>query len=219
VPSFLFRLDDASGSSALDSITGKSAVCDGVTYLCPTFGVAGIKNTAANFAAFTDGLVLNSIGSFNMSLGVSIEMWINSSTSSRGAAAQIGNSSSVFGIGVCGLPVAGTSSGPGSGTNGCTALSSGGSQIFGVTTATLADGNWHFFAATGNFSSNTIIVYIDGKAQPITQISQSSNDQAPGIIIGGSINNSSVVGTYDEIAIYNGIISAQQVLNDYQNPL
>lgn len=90
----------------------------------------------------------------------------------------------------------------------------------------LNNGDWHHIVATLLPSSNTITIYLDGVAQTVSYTTQSTPDTfanfANPVFIGALNNNGTVAAPYytgllDDLAIWSGIISADEATELYHN--
>ena len=91
-----------------------------------------------------------------------------------------------------------------------------------TTTAGIHDNAWHHVVLTGMVSTNTITIYVDGVLRPISYTSQTTPNAFTFTNNGaiGAENNSGSISAYisatlDEVAIYNSILTADQVRTHY----
>jgi hypothetical protein len=93
-------------------------------------------------------------------------------------------------------------------------------------TTMLADGNWHYIVNVRNGKTNENIIYVDGVPENIYTVSYDSSFIAvvpTPISVGHLIREFSYEATYhflgslDEIAIYNRAVTAEEVLDFYNN--
>jgi concanavalin A-like lectin/glucanase superfamily protein len=82
-------------------------------------------------------------------------------------------------------------------------------------TTNIADTNWHRVAATKNGPS--VKLYMDGMDVTGTVTNQTLSNTTSQLVIGGSVGTggSAFGGTIDEFAIYNSVLSADQIAQHY----
>jgi len=83
----------------------------------------------------------------------------------------------------------------------------------------VCDGNWHFVGFTFHSSSDTLKLYIDGEEQKSNLVKWTDgsvgtiHDADTPLVLGADWGGTSTFwkGTYDEVAIYNRVISADEI--------
>jgi CSLREA domain-containing protein len=202
-PAGYWRFDELSGTTALDS-SGNS---NNGTYLNgPLLGQTGAfagSNTAASFDGINDLVRVPDSSSLDVGDTFSLEGWVKRSSTS--------GSQSLLNKG-------------GNGIQLTVMNAANGNQVWlrkaNVTTLARssagipADGRFHYIVATKNGTgAGSLHIYIDGvdSTVVVTGVQAIANTAFPLDISGGASNQHS----YDELALYNGVLSAVQVANHY----
>ena len=196
-----WRMNESSGSTGFDISTHSN---DGTYSGAITFGVSGaIANTSDTAANIPSGgsLDISGLAAYNFGSGdFSVEFWFRS-TGCGGAENVLNVSTSPPGMTFdC------SSNGQMTFTDDLsTSLSSG----FG--TASLGDGNWHHIV--GVKSGSNVLYYFDGSlansnVSAVSTFNFSAENIAFQSFSGGGAD-------FDEIALYNGALTATEVLGHY----
>lgn len=187
-PTFLWRLGEASGTTATD----EEGAYNGTYYGTPTLGVTGAVtgDTAVTFDG-VDDYVANTTGPAFGSAGHSLEFFFKKSAppSTYCGLAEIGNP----GIEL----VLATNGGIGVDNSGVVSGHPG-----GWGSANVCDGNWHLIQVVRDASNTSIELFVDGAIQVTTTCSSTA---VTGVFIGRENGNNArdfTAGTFDEVAAY-----------------
>ena len=202
-PAGYWRFDEPSGTTALDS-SGHGN--DGTYLNGPLLGQTGAfagSNTAVSFDGINDLVRVPDSNSLDVGDTFSLEGWVKRSSTS--------GSQTLFSKG-------------GNGIQLTVMNAANGNQVWlrkaNVTTIARsaigvpADGRFHHIVATKNGTgAGSLHIYIDGvdSTVVVTAVQAIANTTFPLDISGGASNRHS----YDEFALYDGVLSAAQVANHY----
>ncbi len=192
-----WRLGEASGTTATNTITGGAVGTYAQATLGTPGGITGSTDTAATFSGTTSGVVMTSNpASLQLAEG-SIEAWVrttNPGTDYRGIVVK----QNAYGLFV---------------RNGMLgSYSWGGAAGDRTTGIPIADGQWHHVAMTFRSGvTNGTTVYLDGKPVLTTTITVANQTQPLLIGAGSSGRAQALNGAIDVVAVYPTVLSPQQI--------
>lgn len=208
-----WKLDDAAGSTALDSSgNGTHGTWAGTV---SNQWTTGVVNGAGNFSG-TDYVNLPSIApsTFNFTGDVTVMAWVKTSTDGKLIFMTQNNNPLIY------LEVGAT-------TNGGTAnklvayfrTDAGTIGVFSGAT-TITNGAWHQVAAVRSTSAKTVTLYVDGVADgsgAFTDVGPITSSGASGVHKIGGAGANLFVGQIDEARIYGTAWTPAQILADYNS--
>ncbi len=204
-PIIYWRFDETSGSTAFDSSGNNN---NGT--VIGTAWTAGKINNGLNFSGNTNSYIIkNPVSNFPTS-EITAEFWMKSSdTSNAGTPFSYATSASDNEFRIVDY------------TN--FEIDRGSSSV--VTGISANDGAWHLIAVTWKASDGNLILYKDGinvytgtlaSGEPITSGGSLVLGQDQDIIGGGFELYQAFKGLIDEVKVYNRILSASEILTEYQ---
>lgn len=198
-------LNESSGTSALD-LSGNGhfgALLNGPTW------VTGKSGNGLSFDGVDDALTLTSPGTLNFGSSFTLMMWVK-----RNA---LGGTGQRHLFSKCDVS---------SWVGGCKELYFAADQLrfgtFGVgdiTSATIADQNWHHVALVFTRTTNAVQIYVDGTLRTSVTANLEADGANHVVTIGNMQGRNSFSGVIDEIRVYGQALSAAQVATDMNTPL
>jgi Concanavalin A-like lectin/glucanases superfamily/Calcineurin-like phosphoesterase len=194
-----WRLGEASGSTACDSVGSNPGTYQPGTTLGKPGAIAGDPDTSVGFDGSTGSVSVPSASTLNLGDRFTIEAWVKrqrTGVTEIIVSKQQGSWLLEF--------------------NGANQLTLRRSTVADVvsSTATVTDTAWHYVAATKDGSN--VHLYIDGHDVTGPVLSpQTMVDNTQPLVIGESINSSYLKGTIDDLAVYNVALTANQIANHY----
>lgn len=197
------RLGESSGTF-LDEIgsNDSSAVLGSVTYGATSL-LSGDANTAVTFGGTTSDAIQFPDGAY-ADLGDfpwTIELWIKRN------AGGLGNNQTILNKGT-------NAYGIGFEVDNLLALNKVGVARLDHSSAAINDTNAHHIVVTRS-AANTSVIYIDGAADTVHEVNAALADNATVLEIGREAGWAGFDGTIDEVAIYNYVLTPDQVRRHY----
>ena len=195
------RLDEGTGSTAYDSVSGNQASFSG----SPIWTTAGAVNGAATFNGASQ--ISEPFGKLTGNAPLTMNAWEKTTSTSNATFLSFGvypNNAQISE-----LKINGGQYGYFGNANDCAV---GGASV-------IADGNWHMVTAT--FDGSTMTVYKDGSKQ--TSCSMTLNNGSSGLYVGRSaatrsdLGNFYFTGSVDEPAVWGRALSAAEVSSLYNS--
>lgn len=213
-PIAYYRLDETTGSTvAKDSsglgnngtYTGTAQITYGVTG--PLSNDSNNKGISVNNSGGVYGVVKSPALTMTANAGFSIELWVNATGNANGTLFNISNEGGANPY--YWLYFAGS-------TLVRIELGGGGTYVSGgSSTLSNAAGTWHHVVFTETYASNTAVIYWDGVIVYNNTLGTSYKPSAENIYFGsyqgGGSAPDSIVGSLDDIAVYNTVLQQADV--------
>ncbi|MDA8090763.1 MAG: choice-of-anchor D domain-containing protein [Nitrospiraceae bacterium] len=205
-----WNLNETSGNTFTDIISGSNATCSGTA--CPSFSQGKIEG-ALDFNG-SNGLSVTNVTPFNWGAqnSFSVELWMktNSPGTCSGGQVLVGRTGA---------------SGPGwtlecaDGGQAAFALSDSNGTSAAITgTSVISDGHWHHIMAVRDASAGTVSLYVDNALQAQSQTDFNGGFQSQAQLTIGWINRQPYnyfKGAIDDVAVYSTAAPASQALGHY----
>ncbi|MCP4423576.1 MAG: hypothetical protein GY803_03695, partial [Chloroflexi bacterium] len=209
-----WNLDETSGPVYADSVGSHQGVCVGS---CPIADPAGAVNGGQAFDGVVDSVAVTADTAFDWGINdsFSIELWVKADsgqTCSGDDQVMIGRADSGAGDGFWSLGCAAAT--------GVAQFQLGDSSGFSVTlesTRAITTGLWHHVAIARDGASHTSYLYVDG-IEVISATQTYSGGFAPAVAdinLGYLETGARFEGALDEVAIYDGVLSAAEIQTHY----
>lgn len=190
-----WKLDEATGSSALDALGTSNGTISGATW------TAGRKNGALQFNGSTDTILVPHNDALTLGSGLTLSAWIyidairasqvilnkGTSGSNHNYYLMLTNRELSFG------------------------LYSGGFQTFTTSGLNLQTGTWYHVAATYDDAGNVVNLYLDGTQVYTGSTTRSLVANTEGLWIGRSQYGDNWAGRLDDIRIYNRALTSTEI--------
>ncbi|MCU1543731.1 MAG: hypothetical protein JWM50_1596 [Microbacteriaceae bacterium] len=207
-PTDYWRLGDAAGGTAVDSVGRYNASAGAGVSFGQAGAIEGDTDTAAAFSGASDGLAASS-GYVWADNTFTVETWINTTTSSGGKIVGFGSANS----------------GNSNSYDRHIYMNAAGNLLFGVYPGTsrtvqsakkFNDGQWHHVVAS--LGAQGMQLYVDGKRVGYDSDTTSGQSYWGYWRIGGDNSwsgNPYIQGLVDDTAVYPGVLTQQQILAHY----
>jgi hypothetical protein len=215
-PELYWRFDDNTGTTAIDS-SGNSF--NGVFIGNPSW-IPGRYGAALDFDGTDDAVEIDTTaGMLPQSGSMTLMVWARPANSNQNAVLagrlQGGSPFEQFSMNICGSADCGSS---GQLITASIVENSTTTYRNAVTTADIADGNWHHYAMVADRAANTIYIYVDGVRMATTTNSAGSwpTVNNTDVFAAGDYPDSAPFdGPIDEVKYYNYARTPAQIVEDY----
>jgi hypothetical protein len=210
-----WKLDESASGSYEDSIGTNHGAC---AVSCPT-PVSGKVNGGQSFSG-TKGILIPYSDTYNFVIGssFSLECWVRKATPTTANAVALGRNHTTavvhwwIGIGYAVEP-----------QKVRMFIRDSANKGYGVSgTTTITDGEWHHIVGIQDAGAAEIRVYVDGVLEGTTPTAYTGNftTSLPKLALGYIEGfTQPLVGDLDEVAIYNGVLTQEEISTHYSNGL
>jgi hypothetical protein len=209
----LWSLDETSGTTFVDSANGHDGTCtDG----CPVSATGVVSNALTFGAATTVTVAANTAFDFALADSFTLEAWLKPAATCTNAEPVIGRSS-----------VGGTDFqwwlGCETGKAEFIVKDQNSILFAALGTSSVVDGNFHHLVGVRDASTNELRLYVDGVLETTTPSTNYTANFGTGtpIYLGWfkAANKYHFTGVVDEIAVYNRVVTAQEITDHHTNGL